>query len=127
MNKKLYFVLFALFLSSPVYAVCVDTSVIIQLDVHAQGAGQSQQNASAQQQQDPNCFNNRHTSVITQTHIGHHAARQNATSSSQQSTPAGQNPLTALGVKTDNIKTNVIIQEEVLIPNAAALKSAIRY
>jgi len=119
MNKIAAISLLSLVLTAPSYAVCVATNVGIQIDIHSQSGGNSQQQAQTTQQQDPNCFNNRSTTVTQQLHIGADAANQNITSTSQQSTPEGQNPLLALGVKVPNIATNINIQKEIVLPDAA--------
>jgi hypothetical protein len=119
MNKIAAISLLSLVLSAPSYAVCVDTNVSIQIDIHAQSGGNSQQQAQSTQQQDENCFNNRNTTVTQQLHVGADAANQNIVSNSQQSTPKDQNPLAGLGIKVKNIATNVSIQREIVLPDAA--------
>ncbi len=118
MNKIAAISLLSIVLSAPSYAVCVATNIDIQIDFHAQSGGNSQQQAQSTQQQDENCFNNRNTTVTQQLHVGANAANQNIVSNSQQSTPEGQNPLAGL-VKVKNVATNIKIQKEIVLPDAA--------
>ncbi len=119
MNKIAAISLLSIVLSASSYAVCVDTNVAIQIDIHSQSGGKSQQQAQSTQQQDPSCFNNRNTTVTQQLHVGANAANQNIVSNSQQSTPEGQNPLAGLGVKVKNVATNIHIGKEIVLPDAA--------
>ena len=118
MNKIATISLLSIVLSAPSYAVCVDTNVALQIDIHAQSGGNSQQQAQSTQQQDDSCFNNRNTTVTQQLHVGANAANQNIVSNSQQGTPEDQNPLAGL-VKVKNVATNVSIQREIVLPDAA--------
>ena len=79
------------------YAICIDAAVIVQLDIHGKSGGISQQDATVNQQQDPNC-------VIV------HA---------RADVPEADNRMTVAEIIGKNIAISKIIQKEVVVPDAA--------
>lgn len=118
--KYFFFLVLSIFATSTAHAFCVEAAAVIQIDIHSESGAPSQQNVRLNQHQGDNCFGNININKIEQVHSGFDGGKQTVIIDSHQDTPAEENPLRQHGIdlRTPSIKTNVIIQHEIILPDS---------
>ncbi len=117
MLKRLFFLL--IINCYPVLAIanvglgCIDSVVIVQIDVHAESGLPSSQEANVNQNQTQNCSGNININNISQVHVGQDGATQNVDVNSEQSSPETNNDM-----NLPNIQMSIILQQEIIIPDS---------
>ena len=95
---------------------CLDSVVVVQLDIHAESGSPSSQNANISQNQSQNCNGNININNISQIHLGYNGAEQSIDINSYQLSP---NTNTDINISLPNIQSSVVIQQEVIVPDSA--------